>query len=185
MKNILSGILIAIGLIQPIKSNAQEAFVQRDTAYYFELANHDVNSTRTFANDTLRYRFNQLRFNVKTVMPYVNAATGILTEVNTKLSTASMDKKERKRYLATQETELREKFENKVNSLNETQAVLLIKLIGRQSNLNLYSILQEVKGNFQAFKYQTWARMNGYNLAKKYDPESEQELENVLASLGY
>ncbi|HTM66789.1 MAG TPA: DUF4294 domain-containing protein, partial [Flavipsychrobacter sp.] len=80
---------------------------------------------------------------------------------------------------------LRVQFEDKVKTLNETQGVLLIKLIARQTGVNIYSILQEFKNPLTAIKWQAWARMNGFNLNKKYNPKEEVLLEQVMLSLGY
>ena len=69
--------------------------------------------------------------------------------------------------------------------LNETQGMLLVKLIGRQTGVNIYSMLQEFKNPLTAVRWQTWARLNGFNLNKRYNPDDEPQLERIMEHLGY
>ena len=143
-----------------------------------------VTDSRKWKNDTARYRFNQMRYYVETILPYLNAATKVFKEIDEAVS-SDVSRNERKRLVGAKEDELRVQFEDKVKALNETQGVLLIKLIGRQTGVNIYSILQEFKNPLTAIKWQAWARMNGFNLNKKYDPKDEVLREQVMLSLGY
>jgi hypothetical protein len=34
-------------------------------------------------------------------------------------------------------------------------------------------------------KWQAWARLHGFNLARKYHPEEEPDLERIMRNLGY
>ena len=155
-----------------------------DTIMVIHLDNYDATATRKWANDTARYRYNQMRYYVISVLPYVNAATTLFIDINNKLATGIRGA-EKRRYIAQQEGAMRDRFEDKVKKLNETQGVLLIKLIQRQTGLNIYAILQETKGALPALKYQTWARLNGLNLSRRYHPEDEPDLERIMDNLGY
>jgi len=48
-------------------------------------------------------------------------------------------------------------------------------LIGKQAKRS-FDLVQDLRGNFNAFFYQTFARLWGYNLKTKYDPRGEDEL---------
>lgn len=165
------------------RSVAQEVSVP-DTAILWRIPETEVKSTQLWDNDTTRYRYNQLKHYVKTVLPYVNAATATVNDVNAKLG-SGIKGAERRRYLASKDRALRAEFEDRVKSLNTTQGVLLIKLIGRQTGANLYDIISETKGGLTAVKWQAWARLHGINLARPYDPAAEPQLERVMRSLGY
>ena len=169
-----------------LTANAQfhEVAPPPDTVLVVHLENFDAKSTRKWANDTARYRYNQMRHYVTIVLPYVNAATTLFIDINNKLATGIRGK-DKRRYIAAQESAMRNQFEDKVKNLNETQGVLLIKLIQRQTGLNLYSILEETKGTLPAMKYGAWARLNGLNLSRKYHPEDEADLERIMQNLGY
>lgn len=145
----------------------------------------EVRDAARWQNDTARYRFNQMRYYVKTIMPYVDAAAGTFSKVEEILQNDNTGKQRRKRKIKEQEALLKTEFEDKIKSLNETQGVLLIKLIARQTGLNVYTMLQEVKGPLTAVKWQTWARLHGFHLNKQYNPEDEPLLERVMLSLGY
>jgi len=179
MQKLLLIILLLSGLFST-RLSAQEV----DTVLMVRLKEVQVTDSRKWKNDPERYRFNQMRYYVETILPYLNAATKVFKEIAEAVS-SDVSRKERKRLVGAKEDELRVQFEDKVKALNETQGVLLIKLIGRQTGVNIYSILQEFKNPLTAIKWQAWARMNGFNLNKKYDPKDEVLLEQVMLSLGY
>jgi len=157
---------------------------QTDTILAVRLKEVEVRDKKKWSNDTLHYYFNQMRYNVKMILPYVNAASHVFSEIEAK-NKEGISKRERKRFISTKEDELRNNFEDRVRMLNETQGVLLIKLIARQTGVNIYSILGDFKNPVTAVKWQAWARLNGFNLNRKYDPADEPLLELVMVSLGY
>lgn len=179
MRKVLPIILLLSGLSSS-RLLAQEA----DTVLMIKLKEVQVTDTRKWQNDTARYHFNQTRYYVETILPYLNAATKVFEDIDQAVS-SDVSRKEKKRLVGAKEDELRVQFEDKVKTLNETQGVLLIKLIARQTGVNIYSILQEFKNPLTAIKWQAWARMNGFNLNKKYNPKEEVLLEQVMLSLGY
>ena len=157
--------------------------VPADTAYNVQLK--DVEVVAKWKNDTDRYHYNQMKFYVKSILPYVNAATKLFNDISTKVDDPNIGRKERRQYINSKEDEMRDQFEDKVKALNVTQGVLLVKLIARQTNVNIYSILKEFKNPLVAIKWQTWARFNGMNLDRKYNPDEEHDLENIMYELGY
>ena len=155
--------------------------VKQDTIYAANLK--EVSIKARWKNDTERYRYNQMKFYVTTVLPYVNAATILFNDIHAKTETLS--RRERKKYIASKQGELSTQFEDKLKALNVTQGKLLVKLIARQTNLNIYKIVAEVKNPIVAIKWQAWAGLNGMNLDRKYHPEDEPDLENIMYELGY
>lgn len=141
--------------------------------------------TAQWLNDTARYRYNQKKFYVTIVLPYVNAATRLFKEIDAKANDPSVSKKERRKFIDAKEDQVRTEFEDKVRSLNVTQGVLLVKLIARQTDMNIYEMLQDFKNPLTAVKWQMWARVHGLNLDRRYRPEDERDLENIMEELGY
>lgn len=141
--------------------------------------------TAQFLNDTDRYRYNQMKFYVTTILPYLDAATKLFKEVDHKVHEEGISRKERRQYVNSREDDVRTEFEDRVKKLNVTQGKLLVKLIARQTELNIYEMLQEFKNPLTAIKWQTWARVNGMNLDRKYVPDEEKDLENIMYELGY
>jgi hypothetical protein len=176
-------LIAALFIVIPFIGSAQDrpGFFNADSCYMLP----EAKVTGQWMNDTDRYHYNQKKFYVTTILPYLNAATKLFKEVNVKVSEPGISKKEKKQYVNTREDEMRTQFEDKVKKLNVTQGTLLVKLISRQTELNIYKILQEFKNPLTAMKWQAWARMNGMNLDRKYHPEEEKDLENIMEELGY
>ncbi len=156
-----------------------------DTVLSFSLPRVTVDAKRNWDNDTIRYKYNQMKYYVTTILPYLHAATAMMDELNTQENNPNISKRARKDFVNRKEEEIRSRFENEISQLNETQGVLLVKLIARQSGENIYSKMEEYKNAFYAMKWQAWARFHGFNLNKKYDPYDEPMLEHIMQSLGY
>ncbi|MFN4247454.1 MAG: DUF4294 domain-containing protein [Flavipsychrobacter sp.] len=156
-----------------------------DTVLSFSLPRVTVDAKRNWDNDTVRYKYNQMRYYVTTILPYLDAATAMMNELNRKEHDPNISRRERKDFVNRKEEEIRQRFENEISKLNETQGVLLVKLIARQSGENIYGKMEEYKNTFYAMKWQAWARFHGFNLNKKYDPYEEPMLEHIMQSLGY
>jgi len=140
-------------------------------------------STRLFTNDTARYHYNQMKHYVKMILPYVDTAVKMFNQIES--TTAEMSKKNKRKYIKSQEKDIKVNFEDRIKSLNITQGRLLVKLINRQLKLNCYSIVRELKNPLTATYYQSVARLNGINLNEDYNPEENNELEMIMRSLGY
>lgn len=164
-----------------LAANAQA----QDTLLLVKLPNVDVRREAKWDNDKDRYQYNQTRYYITTILPYLNAATKLFREIDVKLKDPKTSRKERKAFIAKKEDEMRDKFEAEVKNLNTTQGVLLIKLIARQTGVNVYSILEEFKNPLTAIRWQAWAKVNGHNLNKRYNPTEEPMLERIMESLGY
>lgn len=175
-------IFIVIAVLLSFRSFGQgNVSLQVDTIYMLP----EVKVTAQFLNDTDRYRYNQMKFYVTTILPYLDAATKVFKEINAKVNEEGVSRKERKQFVHSREEEMRSSFEEKVKQLNVTQGTLLVKLIARQTEVNLYNILHEFKNPLTAVKWQAWARLNGMNLDRKYQPDEEKDLENIMEELGY
>jgi len=177
MRRIVTLLFVLIGC----NTMAQTA----DTVFSFTLPKVTVDAKRNWANDTIQYRYNQMKYYVTTILPYLNAATAMMEELNQKEHDPNISKRERKDFVNRKEEEIRSRFENEISKLNETQGVLLVKLIARQSGENIYGKMEEYKNTFYALKWQAWARFHGFNLNKRYDPYEEPMLEYIMQSLGY
>ena len=170
-------------LCSAISIYAQQAPSSPDTLYTMQLK--EVKVIAPWKNDTERYHYNQMKYYVTTILPYVNAATALFKEINNKLDEPDLSRRERKDFLNAREDEMRERFEDKIKELNVTQGVLLVKLIARQTDMNIYQMLLDFRNPLVAIKWQTWARLHGLNLDKKYHPEEEPYLERIMDELGY
>src|SRR5436309_2490909 len=72
-----------------------------DTMYSVQLK--EVQVKARWLNDTDRYHYNQMKFYVTTILPYVNAATKLFNEVNAKARDESVSRKERRKFINAKE----------------------------------------------------------------------------------
>lgn len=175
--------LVIILVLCGYLSHGQSPATGADTVYTVALKGIQVNAR--FTNDTERYRYNQMKYNIQVILPYLNAATKLFREIDDKFKEPDLDKRDRRKFVKAKEAEMRTSFEDKVRDLNVTQGVLLVKLIARQTDVNIYKMISEFKSSLAALKWQGWARLHGMNLDRRYDPEQEPMLELIMEELGY
>lgn len=173
-------VLLCLVIVQP--ATAQDH--QPGTQLHVTMDTLRVSAEREWANDTVRYRYNQMKYYVTTVLPYVNEAVQLHKELEAKTA-EGLGRKERKVFVHQREEALRQKFDAEVKALNETQGILMVKLIARQTGVNIHDMLKEYKNRFEATKWLAWGRLNGFNLGRRYNPDNEIMLENIMEELGY
>ncbi len=175
-------LIVCVSMLLSVSVNAQED----SSRYRGVLPQVDVEGTRDGLNDTMLYRYNQYKYYVQKVWPFVKKGSELLRSIDDNLRT-DMSRKERRKYIKSIEQDVKLNFEDRIRKLNRTEGALLVKLMNRQIGppRTIYSVLRQVKGGVQAKKWQTWANMYGMDLDEVYDPEKEPKLEGVLRSLGY
>jgi hypothetical protein len=79
------------------------------------------------------------------------------------------------------EKEINEQYGDELKNMTFSQGKILIKLIDRETGDCSYALVQDLRGNFTAFFYQAFARLWGYNLKVKYDPEgTDKQIETIV-----
>ena len=127
-----------------------------------------------------RKKLTRLIKNVKKVYPWARLA-GIQLRKYEKELIAAPNERERRRIMKKAEKEINEKYGGDLKKLTFSQGKILIKLVDRETGSSSYSLVQELRGNFTAFFYQAFARIWGYNLKIKYDPEGEdKQIETIV-----
>jgi hypothetical protein len=131
-------------------------------------------------NARKKKEFDRLQKKVIKVYPYAHAAGQIMKEYEA-ICKQITDTKEQKRLLDQAEDELKKQFENDLRSMTVSEGVILIKLIDRETGDSSYGLVQELKGKFSAFMWQSVARLFGHNLKDEYDPYGKDVwIENVV-----
>jgi hypothetical protein len=124
--------------------------------------------------------YERLVFNVRKVYPYAKLAATKLTEYKHTLDSIPTEKGRRK-FLKAAEKDLEARFGNEIKDLDFTQGKLLIKLVYRETGNSTFDIVKELRGSFNAFIYQTIARIFGYDLRSQYDPEGDDKtIEHIV-----
>ena len=116
----------------------------------------------------------------KKLYPWARLAGIQLRKYDNLLSQAKNDK-ERRKIMKEAEKEINKKYGGSLKKLTFSQGKILIKLIDRETGNTSYSLVQVLRGNFTAFFYQAFARIWGYNLKVKYDPNgADKNIETIV-----
>jgi hypothetical protein len=149
-----------------------------DTFYLYTLKTVWCVDKKQFATDLDRYKYNQLKHNIKIVFPYVKEAGRIVNEIKNQLP--GLTKKERRKYIKLKEEELRIRFEEPLKKLYDTQGKLLILLINRETGNSVYQVLKDIKNPVRAALYETTALSNGLNLNEKWDSKKYRDEARIM-----
>jgi len=145
----------------------------------------DLNSVVIFPPgkfDTRREaaKYDRMVYNIKFVYPYAKLAGVKLKQIKTVLDTIR-NEKQRKLFLKKSEKELDAQFGDQIRDMTYSQGKILIKLIYKETGASTFAIVKELKGGFNAFFWQTFARLFGYDLKTIYEPQGEdQNIERVV-----
>ncbi len=132
----------------------------------------DIIGFRPFENRRDYRRHNRLVQNVKTVYPWAKLAGQKLLEYESILANTKTDREKRK-IMKEIEKEIHDDYGGELKRLTISQGKILIKLVDRETGSSSYDLVKDFRGHFMAFFYQSFARIFGYNLKIKYDPEGE------------
>lgn len=177
-------------LITPSSLHAQEEkshlniaivkLVEGDTLYVMNLGEIVVTGKAPRKIKAKLRKRNKLERNIKKVYPYAKLAAVKMIEYE-QLVLQAKNESERKELMKQAEEDLREEFEDEIVDFTFKQGILLIKLIDRETGDTSYEIIQEFRGKFMAFFWQTFARLFGYNLKVEYDPYGDdKEIEEIV-----
>lgn len=175
----LIGINVSVAQkIQPI--TVQAIIVEGDTIPVIALSEVEIFSLTIPKSRKAKKKLTRLVKNVKRVYPWARLA-GIQLRKYDKMLVEAKNEKERRKIMKQAEKEINERYGGDLKKLTFSQGRILIKLIDRETGNSSYSLVQELRGNFTAFFYQAFARIWGYNLKIKYDPEGEdRQIETIV-----
>lgn len=183
-------ILIFLGFATlPIQAQEPESkiviarVVDGDTLITYDLPEYLVTAKMPRQLRRLARQNARLVYNVKKAYPYAKIAGMKLREYEVILRNAKSDA-ERRKIMKQAEEELKAEFEDDLRKLTFKQGLILIKLVDRETGNSSYVLIQELRGKFVAFFWQTFARIFGYNLKTEYDPEGEdRKIEEIVVMI--
>lgn len=171
------------GLSQHIKPLVVRAtIVIGDTLPEVSLKEVEIFSLLTPTTRRQQRKLTKLIRDVKKVYPYARLAGIQLRKYNILLTEAKTERESR-RLMKEAEEEINEKYSDDLKNMTFSQGRILIKLIDRETGDCSYNLVQELRGKFTAFFYQAFARLWGYNLKIKYDPEGDDKQIEVIVKL--
>jgi hypothetical protein len=152
-----------------------------DTLIIASLSTFSVSIPREFENpeDYRLYR-RYKRYAVK-VYPYAVEAIRIFREVE--YATANMKKRQRKRYIKKLNKQLKSEFKDPLKKLSKTQGMVLIKMIERELDRDMHSLIKDLRGGWTAGYYTTIGFLYGHRLKHGYIEGEDPILDAVLQDL--
>lgn len=126
-------------------------------------------------------RYDRLTRNVVKVYPYARLTGQLLREYEHDLSRIEREN-DQDLYIKLAEAELRAEFEAELKDLTISQGQVLIKLIDRETGKTSFDLVKDMRGGFQAFAWQSLARLFGQNLKSGYDAHGEDLLVEVIVN---
>lgn len=163
---------------------AQQLFpIYRDSAKSIQLNEVVIVNHNKFGNDTLRYRYNQMKLYVKKILPYVDKAVKMFHEIE--VETADMNRRQKRRFVKGRQHEIKVNFEDKLRSLNRTQGGYLVKAVNRNLGTTVYDILKGYNKPMKALYYRSIGKVYGIDLDENYNPENNKNFERIMKRFGY
>lgn len=111
---------------------------------------------------------------VKKVYPLALEASRRMAKVDVELD--ELRRRDRKRYTAEMEEAIKREITPMLWKMTRYEGKILLKLIDRETDHTVFSILKTYRSGFTAGFYQTIARLFGNNLKLQYDPEGEDAM---------
>ena len=146
-----------------------------DTIPRIEMAPILIMPKKTYTSKKDKIRFLRLVRKVKKVLPYAKLASQTLIEIESNLDSID-DKRKQKRYIKKIDKALKERYGEELKNLTISEGRILIKLIDRETGNTSYELVDELKGSFSAFMWQSLARLFGENLKEDYDPDGKDKI---------
>lgn len=164
-----------IGKTDPVPIKVPAVLVDGDTIPYITLPDVVVEEKMPFKSRRKYAQWTRLKYNVKKVYPYSILAAAKLKEYE-RILDRMPNEKIKKTYMKIVEDELKAEFEDELKNLTITQGRILMKLIDRQTGHTTYELVKQLRGNFEAFMWQTVAKMFGSDMKDEYDAVTDDKL---------
>ena len=153
--------------------------ISDDTIFFSDLPEVEV---LDFKNQNEKTTYFTLKRRIIKVYPYALIARKKLDEIKSILDTIPK-KRKKKRYAKEVTRWVKDEYEDKLKKLTMNEGKILVKLIYRETNTTTYNIVKSYRGRFNAFFWQTMARIWDNNLKTVYDPVNIREdmmIEHIL-----
>jgi hypothetical protein len=146
----------------------------RDTIPYVALPTVEIVSSFTPEDQEMLRQYRKLKYNVLKVYPYAKWASAKFNEINYRAQ--QMSSRERRKYIKEEEKKAKAQFEKELRNLTYSQGKILIKLVDRETGKTSYELVKELRGSFNAFLWQSIARLFTANLKAGYDSLGEDRM---------
>ena len=140
--------------------------VNGDTVFFADIPEVEI---LDFKDNTERIRYFILKKRVFKTYPYALLAKAKLESIQSGLDTIPKRRK-KKRYTKEVAKWVKEEYSEQLKNLTMSEGKILVKLIYRETNKTSYQIVRSYRGRFNAFFWQTMAKLWDNNLKTEYNP---------------
>ena len=127
-----------------------------------------------FKDNLERRKYYILKRRVLKVYPYALVAKEKLDAIQVGLDTIPK-RRHKKRYTKQVASWVKEEYTEQLKNLTMSEGRILVKLIYRETKITSYDIVRSYRGRFNAFFWQTMAKLWENNLKTQYDPVNIKE----------
>ena len=115
-----------------------------------------------------------LKRKVLKVYPFALLAKEKLSDIQMGLDTISK-RRHKRRYTKEMSKWVKEEYSEELKKLTMSEGKILVKLIYRETKITSYQIVKSYRGRFNAFFWQTMAKLWKNDLKTEYDPVNIKE----------
>ncbi len=171
--------LILFALLLPLVFYAQKKEKAEDKDDFYIIRNDSLTipldevvviDKRSFASDKERRYYFWYYKKVHRAYPFATLASQKLSEINEELE-GIRSKRKRKKHIKEIQKYMEGEFADQLKKLTRTEGRILIKLVHRQTGETMYELIKEYRSGWQAFWYNSTAKMFKLSLKKEYKPE--------------
>lgn len=158
---------------------ANFSIIDGDTIFISNMPKVDILEFK-YKDEQNQYRI--LKRRVLKVYPYAILAKEKLNTIKNGLDSIPK-RRHKKRYTKQMLKWVKEEYSDRLKNLSMKEGKILVKLIYRETNLTSYEIVKSYRGRFNAFFWQTMAKLWENNLKTEYDPLNIKEdklIEHIL-----
>jgi hypothetical protein len=155
------------------------SIIEGDTFFIADIPEVEV---LAFKDKDERKKYYILKRRVLKVYPYALAAKEKLQGIKNGLDSIPK-RRHKKRYTKEIAKWVKEEYADRLKNLTMKEGKILVKLIYRETNTTSYEIVKSYRGRFNAFFWQTMAKLWDNNLKTEYDPVNIREdmlIEHIL-----
>jgi hypothetical protein len=166
------------GLIAQKEANPavlRAVVIDGDTIPLVMLEGVSVSEQRFTRSKRYDRQYGRLLRKVLKTYPYAKVTKELLEGYDEELAKLKGEKDKRD-YLDIAEAELKAEFEGEIQELTVSEGKILIKLIDRETGDTSYELIKQLKGGFNAFMWQSLARLFGSDLKAGYDPLGDDRM---------
>jgi hypothetical protein len=172
-KLILFGLLLPL-VLYPQKKDKEDKrddfYIIRNDSLTIPLDEVVVIDKRSFDSDKERRYYFWYYKKVHRAYPFATLASEKLSEINEELE-GIKSKRKRKKHIKKIQKYMEGEFADQLKKLTRTEGRILIKLVHRQTGETMYELIKDYRSGWQAFWYNSTAKMFRLSLKGEYIPE--------------